>query len=152
MVYAFSLFFLFNRLHCMLFLFKSFLNLLLKMFNKFSFFLALIQSQQSNDSRRAYQLMKFLVSLANRLQIAKDYLLQSPCKWQWSVNWLKQKIEQSYWSPHADLSNENSNTRIFQRTTSAQVDNIYCCVNSKFVFTDFWSVKIRLHWKRLQHF
>ncbi|KAI9556016.1 hypothetical protein GHT06_018579 [Daphnia sinensis] len=83
--------------------------------------LALIQSQQSSDSRRAYQLMKFLVSLANRLQIAKDYLLQSPCKWQWSVNWLKQKIEQSYWSPHADLSNENSNTRIFQRTTSAQV-------------------------------
>lgn len=85
------------------------------------FFLALIQSQQNNDSRRAYQLMKFIVSLANRLQIAKDYLLQSPSKWQWSVNWLKQKIEQSYWSPHAELSNENSNTRIFQRTTSAQV-------------------------------
>ena len=72
--------------------------------------------------------MKFLVSLANRLQIAKDYLLQSPCKWQWSVNWLKQKIEQSYWSPHADLSNENSNTRIFQRTTSAQVNIFVVCL------------------------
>lgn len=83
--------------------------------------LALIRSQQSSDSRRAYQLMKFLVSLANRLPVAKDYLLQSPAKWQWSVQWLKQKIEQSYWSPHADLSNEDSNTRIFQRTTSAQV-------------------------------
>lgn len=84
-------------------------------------FLALIRSQQNSDSRRAYQLMKFLVSLANRLQVAKDYLLQSPMKWQWSVHWLKQKIEQSYWSPHSDLSNEDSNTRIFQRTTSAQV-------------------------------
>ena len=68
--------------------------------------------------------MKFLVSLASRLQGAKDYLLQSPNKWQWSVHWLKQKIEQSYWSPHSDLSNEDSNTRIFQRTTSAQVIKI----------------------------
>ena len=53
--------------------------------------------------------------------LVQDYLLQSPGKWQWSVHWLKQKIEQSYWSPHSDLSNEDSNTRIFQRTTSAQV-------------------------------
>lgn len=65
--------------------------------------------------------MKFLVSLANRIQVAKDYLLQSPAKWQWSVHWLKQKIEQSYWSPHSEQSNEDSNTRVFQRTTSAQV-------------------------------
>ena len=111
------------------------------------FFLALIQSQQSNDSRRAYQLMKFLVSLANRLQVAKDYLLQSPSKWQWSVNWLKQKIEQSYWSPHADLSNENSNTRIFQRTTSAQVSEIGM-LNSTFTLTDipfFFFVFLSVH-------
>ena len=40
------------------------------------------------------------------------------------MNWLKSKMsESSYWSPSTDsvLSNEDSSTRTFHRTTSAQV-------------------------------
>ena len=50
--------------------------------------------------------------------------VQDPTKWQHAVNWLKSKMsESSYWSPSSDtiLSNEDSSTRTFQRTTSAQV-------------------------------
>ena len=44
---------------------------------------------------------------------------------QWTVNWLKSKMTEStsYWSPSSDsvVSNEESSTRTFHRTTSAQV-------------------------------
>ena len=53
-------------------------------------------------------------------------MILQPTKWQWAVNWLKSKMTESssYWSPGSDsvLSNEESSTRTFHRTTSAQVN------------------------------
>ena len=56
---------------------------------------AVIRSNHVNDSRRSYQSVKFLVTLANKCPVAKDYLLQSSTKWQWAVNWLKTKVSSS---------------------------------------------------------
>ena len=96
------------------------------------------------DSCRAYQAVKCLVtasskcpsvSLENLLNLhflktfllqVRDHLILQPTKWQWAVNWLKSKMTESssYWSPGSDnvLSNEESSTRTFHRTTSAQVN------------------------------
>merc|ERR1712111_192302 len=76
------------------------------------------------NSCRAYQAVKCLVTASSKCPAVKDQLIQDPTKWQHAVNWLKSKIsESSYWSPSSDtiLSNEDSSTRTFQRTTSAQV-------------------------------
>lgn len=81
--------------------------------------LAVIKSSNSTDSRRAYQCIKFLVQLANKCPQAKDYLLQNSSRWQWAVQWLKRKMNEHYWAPHTSSSNEHSNSRTFQRTSSA---------------------------------
>ena len=82
-------------------------------------FVAVIKSSNSTDSRRAYQCIKFLVQLANKCPQAKDYLLQNSSRWQWAVQWLKRKMNEHYWAPHTSSSNEHSNSRTFQRTSSA---------------------------------
>jgi ubiquitin carboxyl-terminal hydrolase 9/24 len=84
--------------------------------------LAVIKINHMNDSRRSYQCIKFLVNLANKSSLAKDYLMQAPTKWQWAVNWLKKKMTEYYWTPSSSTvqSNEDSNSRSFQRTISAQ--------------------------------
>ncbi len=109
--------------------------------------LALIRSSQSSDSCRAYQCIKMLVHASQKSALVKEYLLEEdPRRWQWAVNWLRSKMTgYGYWSPSAgggesgggggggsggsggigaDLSrsNEDSTTRTFQRTTSAQVE------------------------------
>jgi len=100
--------------------------------------LALVKNNQNSDSCRAYQCMKTLVNASNRSPMVKEYLLKDPERWQWSVDWLRSKMTttgssgyNSYWnSGKADssaatadssISNEDSSTRTFQRTTSAQV-------------------------------
>jgi len=86
--------------------------------------LNLVQNNQTNDSCRAYQAIKCLVTAASKCPAVKDHLALAPGRWQWAVNWLKSKMaESSYWSPSTDsvLSNEDSSTRTFHRTTSAQV-------------------------------
>jgi len=86
--------------------------------------LNLVQNNQTNDSCRAYQAIKCLVTAASKCPAVKDHLALVPGRWQWAVNWLKSKMsESSYWSPSTDsvLSNEDSSTRTFHRTTSAQV-------------------------------
>merc|ERR1719507_1602970 len=80
--------------------------------------------------------MKTLVNASNRSPVVKEDLLKDPERWQWSVDWLRSKMTttggcSSYWnSGKADssaatadssISNEDSSTRTFQRTTSAQV-------------------------------
>jgi len=83
-----------------------------------------IKSNHMNDSRRSYQCIKFLVSLATKCGLAKDYLMQATTRWQWAVNWLKKKMTEYYWpasSTATVTSNEDSNSRSFQRTISAQV-------------------------------
>lgn len=85
--------------------------------------LDIIRANQMNDSRRSYQGVKFLVSLSHKCSLAKDYLMQTPSKWQWAVNWLKKMMsEHTGWGPQGNLpvSNEDSNTKTFQRTVSAQ--------------------------------
>lgn len=87
---------------------------------EFDGLLEIIKTNHSNDSRRSYQGVKFLVTMAHRCPHAKEYLLQAPPTWQWSVNWLKQTMSEfnTQWSSNA--SNEDSNTKTFQRTISAQ--------------------------------
>jgi len=55
-----------------------------------------ISHYHTSDSRRSYQIIKFLVSLVNKCPLAKDYLLQAATRWQWAVNWLKSKVH--YWT------------------------------------------------------
>merc|ERR1719150_2387695 len=84
----------------------------------------LVQNSQNSDSCRAYQAVKCLVTASSKAPTVKEKLIQDPAKWQHAVNWLKSRMsESSYWSPSTDsvLSNEDSSTRTFQRTTSAQV-------------------------------
>ena len=84
----------------------------------------LVQNCQNSDSCRAYQAVKCLVTASSKAATVKEKLIQDPTKWQHAVNWLKSKMsESSYWSPSSDsiISNEDSSTRTFQRTTSAQV-------------------------------
>ena len=86
--------------------------------------LTLVNSCQSSDSCRAYQAVKVLVTASNKCPAVRERLIQDPTRWQHAVNWLKSKMsESSYWSPSSDsiISNEDSSTRTFQRTTSAQV-------------------------------
>ncbi|CAM1321691.1 USP24 (predicted) [Pycnogonum litorale] len=88
--------------------------------------LATIQNNHESDSRQSYQCIKILVGLAHKCSIAKEYLLQNPSSWQWAVTWLKKKMTEhttALWnnSPNTlPLSNEDSNTKSFQRTISAQ--------------------------------
>ena len=109
--------------------------------------LALVKTNQISDSRRSYQCIKTLVSAANKSFVVKEKLLRDPEKWQWAVNWLKDRMSQgiihgnsntdassaidnsNYWSSASDgmgsldvISNDDAtSTRIFHRTTSAQV-------------------------------
>ena len=111
--------------------------------------LAVIKNNQTSDSCRSYQCIKTLVNSAHKSGKVKEYLLTNdPNRWQWAVNWLKQKMggvdaaspfspssttssgySSSYWSSgsgsssnnHDIASNEDSTTRTFHRTTSAQV-------------------------------
>ena len=65
-----------------------------------------------------------LVTANSKAADVKEKLIQDPAKWQHDVNWLMSKMSEfSYWSPSSDsiISNEDSSTRTFQRTTSAQV-------------------------------
>ncbi len=102
--------------------------------------LKLIDQQHTSDSCRTYQCIKTLVSAANKSSLVKDKLLQDPGKWQWAVNWLKEKMDEennekqgaaatslistAANDPHLGFdsaSNEDSLSRNFQRTTSAVV-------------------------------
>ncbi|XP_071953763.1 ubiquitin carboxyl-terminal hydrolase 24-like [Antedon mediterranea] len=81
--------------------------------------LDIIQKYNTTDSRRSYQCIKFLVTLANKCPVAKDYLVSIMAKWQWAIIWLKKKMNEHSWTPQ-HTSNESSTGRTFQRTMSAQ--------------------------------
>jgi len=83
--------------------------------------LQLVRAEQKSDTSRAYQAIKCLVNASTKNQVVKDHLFLQPTRWQWAVNWLKNKMDGgNYWS-HSSGSNEDSNNRTFHRTTSAQV-------------------------------
>ena len=51
-----------------------------------------IKQNHTSDSRRSYQIIKFLVALSTQCSLAKDYVLQTTSQWSWAVNWLKSKV------------------------------------------------------------
>ena len=55
--------------------------------------LHLIDQQHMTDGCRTYQCIKTLVVASQKSPIVKDKLLEDPGKWQWAVNWLKEKMD-----------------------------------------------------------
>ncbi|MEQ2172839.1 Ubiquitin carboxyl-terminal hydrolase 24, partial [Goodea atripinnis] len=82
--------------------------------------LALMHQSNNVDSRRCYQCVKFLVTLAQKCPPAKDYFKDLSGHWSWAVQWLQKKMTEHYWTPQSNVSNETSTNKTFQRTISAQ--------------------------------
>ncbi|XP_029938672.1 ubiquitin carboxyl-terminal hydrolase 24 isoform X1 [Salarias fasciatus] len=82
--------------------------------------LALMHQSNNVDSRRCYQCVKFLVTLAQKCLPAKDYFKDLSGHWSWAVQWLQKKMTEHYWTPQSNVSNETSTNKTFQRTISAQ--------------------------------
>uniref|UniRef100_A0A673CAP9 Ubiquitin carboxyl-terminal hydrolase 24 n=1 Tax=Sphaeramia orbicularis TaxID=375764 RepID=A0A673CAP9_9TELE len=82
--------------------------------------LALMHQSNNVDSRRCYQCVKFLVTLAQKCPQAKDYFKDLSGHWSWAVQWLQKKMTEHYWTPQSNVSNETSTNKTFQRTISAQ--------------------------------
>ncbi|KAF3691160.1 Ubiquitin carboxyl-terminal hydrolase 24 [Channa argus] len=75
--------------------------------------LALMHQSNNVDSRRCYQCVKFLVTLAQKCPPAKDYFKDLSGHWSWAMT-------EHYWTPQSNVSNETSTNKTFQRTISAQ--------------------------------
>ncbi|XP_035031705.1 ubiquitin carboxyl-terminal hydrolase 24 isoform X5 [Hippoglossus stenolepis] len=82
--------------------------------------LALMHQSNNMDSRRCYQCVKFLVTLAQKCPPAKEYFKDLSGHWSWAVQWLQKKMTEHYWTPQSNVSNETSTNKTFQRTISAQ--------------------------------
>ncbi|CAF0953347.1 unnamed protein product [Adineta ricciae] len=90
-------------------------------FQIFNGLYSLIQISIENEQRRAYQAVKFLINLSNRSNACKEYFSSTADQWEFAINWLKQQMQTSWqWSPAQNVSNEDTDTRSFQRTRSAQ--------------------------------
>lgn len=56
-----------------------------------------------------------------RNSLSKEYFSSTSIQWEFAINWLKQQMQTSWqWSPAQNVSNEDTDTRSFQRTRSAQ--------------------------------
>ena len=81
---------------------------------------SLIRTSIESEQRRAYQTVKFLINLSKN-NGCKDYFTSTTSQWESAINWLKQQMQTSWqWSPAPNISNEDTDTRSFQRTRSAQ--------------------------------
>ncbi|CAL4157374.1 unnamed protein product, partial [Meganyctiphanes norvegica] len=85
--------------------------------------LDLIGANKNNDSRRAYQCIKLVVALSAKVPIARDILTSTQSRWQWAVDWLRGRMDDNSatFATVGNTSNDESNTKNFQRTTSAQL-------------------------------
>lgn len=85
--------------------------------------LDMIGNNKDHDSRRAYQCIKLVVTLSAKCPLARDHLTSTQTRWQWAVEWLRGRMDDhsATLSAATGLSNEDSNTKNFQRTTSAQL-------------------------------
>ena len=82
---------------------------------------SLIRTSIESEQRRAYQAVKFLINLSNKNNGCKDYFTSTTTQWESAINWLKQQMQTSWqWSTAPNVSNEDTDTRSFQRTRSAQ--------------------------------
>ncbi|KAG0716387.1 Ubiquitin carboxyl-terminal hydrolase 24 [Chionoecetes opilio] len=84
---------------------------------------AMIGINKDCYSRRAYQCIKLVVALSARCPVARDHLTSTQARWQWAVEWLREKMDDhsAALSAATSISNEDSTTKNFQRTTSAQL-------------------------------
>lgn len=83
--------------------------------------LSIVRQNQGSDAKKSYQCVKFIVTLANTSNSCKEYLLKTAPNWEWSVNWLKKKmLDSNFTNWTMTKSNEDSESRTFQRTKSAQ--------------------------------
>lgn len=86
--------------------------------------LQIIRQNQTSDAKKSYQCVKFIVALGTKSNACKDFLLKNTNNWEWAVNWLKSKMGEAQnsfynWSLKNE-SNEDAETKTFQRTKSAQ--------------------------------
>ncbi|CAF5191548.1 unnamed protein product, partial [Rotaria magnacalcarata] len=82
---------------------------------------SLIRTSMETEQRRTYQTVKFLINLSNRNSSCKEYFASTAIQWEFAISWLKQQMQTSWqWSPAQNVSNEDTDTRSFQRTRSAQ--------------------------------
>jgi len=82
---------------------------------------AILRTNIDNEQRRAYQLVKFIINLSNQNEHCKNYFTSTTNQWETAINWLKQQMQTTWqWSPAPNVSNEDNDTRAFQRTRSAQ--------------------------------
>jgi len=71
-------------------------------------------------SKKKQNLIEIYLIL-NRSNACKDYFSSTAIQWEFAINWLKQQMQTSWqWSPAQNVSNEDTDTRSFQRTRSAQ--------------------------------
>ncbi|CAF0886485.1 unnamed protein product [Rotaria sordida] len=90
-------------------------------YQNFNGLYSLIRTSIETEQRRAYQTVKFLITLSNQSNACKDYFSSTAIQWEAAINWLKQQMQTSWqWSPAHNISNEDNDTRSFQRTRSAQ--------------------------------
>lgn len=54
--------------------------------------LHLVKECQTSDMSRSYQCIKTLVGASHKSAAVKDRLLQDADRWEWAVNWLKDKM------------------------------------------------------------
>ena len=99
----------------------------------------IIENSKDSDSRRAYQCIKLVVMLSARCSIARDLLTSTQARWQWAVEWLRGRMDDhsATMSATTGLSNEDSSTKNFQRTTSAQVGFKSLICYNRFLFLKF---------------
>lgn len=125
--------------------------------------LAIVKSAQITDSRRSYGCVKFLVKSSEKCLELKNSLNKRLEHWQWAVDWLKGRMEDEEKAndtnaagspeygipgpvqqpttstggklsvPTSHMSNDDSTTRHFQRTVSAQ----YTLDQAKALLTEF---------------
>ncbi|CAF0908766.1 unnamed protein product [Adineta steineri] len=82
---------------------------------------SLIQTSIETEQRRAYQTVKFLITLSNKNSVCREYFSSTATQWEAAINWLKQQMQTSWQlSPSQNISNEDNDARSFQRTRSAQ--------------------------------
>ncbi|CAF1027234.1 unnamed protein product, partial [Didymodactylos carnosus] len=82
---------------------------------------SIIRASINSDGKRAYQCVKFLINLSTRSSTCKEYLYSAAPNWETAITWLKEQMTHNWaWSPSMNQSNEDSDSRSFQRTKSAQ--------------------------------
>jgi hypothetical protein len=77
-----------------------------------------------------------------RCHVCTEYFISTANEWESAMIWLKNQMRtNSQWSPALNLSNENTNSRSFQRTRSVQdtLEQIQHLFQQKSIDKENWS-------------